>query len=294
MFSRLMPLLSSGFLVLAAGASAQVASQKPTARPSSASVSSPSPAVAPTQKAAAIFIAEQMVAIRAATDGRVVSVGAGEGAAVRKGALLVQLDDREQRARVALAARAAGSSADAQAAEVRLKEAQARLGGTKAAAAKGAATDWELRQAQAAVSQAGLETRAAQDRRGVEGQRLSLERVMLENYVIRAPFDGRVTRMGARPGMSVRKGDVLATVANLGTLRGETFVPVARYGSLKLGASYPVQFGAPFGKVLQAKLSYIDPVIEGGQVRAVFLLANAGEALPSGLQGSVILKPLAR
>lgn len=285
-FPRLLPLLAclAGHM---AQAQAQAAPKASVARPAAAAA--PQPA-----KTAAIFIAEQMVAIRAATDGRVVSVGAGEGAAVRKGALLVQLDDREQRARVALAAKAAGSSAEAQAAEVRLKEAQARLGGTQAAAAKGAATDWELRQAQAAVSQAGLETRAAQDRRGVEGQRLSLERVMLENYVIRAPFDGRVTRMGARPGMSVRKGDILASVANLSTLRGETFVPVARYGSLKLGASYPVQFGAPFGKVLQAKLSYIDPVIEGGQVRAVFLLANNGEALPSGLQGSVILKPLAR
>jgi membrane fusion protein (multidrug efflux system) len=294
MFSRILPLLSSGFLLVAAGASPQVPTPKPAARPSAASVPAPRPAAASTPKAAAIFIADQMVAIRAATDGRVVSVGAGEGAAVRKGALLVQLDDREQRARVALAARAAGSSAEAQAAAVRLKEAQARLGGTQTAAAKGAATDWEMRQAQSAVSQAGLETKAAQDRRAVEGQRLSLERVMLENYVIRAPFDGRVTRMGARPGISVRKGDVLATVANLGTLRGETFVPVARYDSLKLGATYPVQFGAPFGKMLQAKLSYIDPVIEGGQVRAVFLLANAGEALPSGLQGSVILQPLSR
>ncbi len=294
MFSRILPLFPTGLLLLAAAASAQVSTGKPAARPPQVSAQAPRPAAASTPKAAAIFIADQMVAIRAATDGRVVSVGAGEGAAVRKGALLVQLDDREQRARVALAARAAGSSADAQAAAVRLKEAQARLGGTQAAAAKGAATDWEMRQAQAAVSQAGLETKAAQDRRAVEGQRLSLERVMLENYVIRAPFDGRVTRMGARPGMSVRKGDVLATVANLGTLRGETFVPVARYADLKLGATYGVQFGAPFSRVLQARLSYIDPVIEGGQVRAVFLLANTGEALPSGLQGSVVLKPLAR
>jgi RND family efflux transporter MFP subunit len=294
MFSRLLLLLSSGLLVPGDATSAQVATGKTAARPPAASAPAPRPAAASTPKAAAIFIADQMVAIRAATDGRVVSVGAGEGAPVGKGALLVQLDDREQRARVALAARAAGSSADAQAAAVRLKEAQARLGGTQSAAAKGAATDWELRQAQAAVSQAGLETRAAQDRRAVEGQRLSLERVMLENYVIRAPFEGRVTRMGARPGMSVRKGDVLATVANLGTLRGETFVPVARYADLKLGATYGVQFGAPFSRVLQAKLSYIDPVIEGGQVRAVFHLANTGEALPSGLQGSVVLKPLSR
>ena len=41
--------------------------------------------------------------------------------------MLVQLDDREQRARVALAAKAAGSSADSKAADVRRQEAQARL-----------------------------------------------------------------------------------------------------------------------------------------------------------------------
>lgn len=234
-----------------------------------------------------------MVALRAATDGRVVSVGAQEGSAVRKGSVLVQLDDREQRARVALAAKAAGSSADSKAADVRRQEAQARLAGTQKAVAKGAATDWELRQARAAADQAALESRAAQDRQGVEGQRLSLERVMLENYVARAPFDGRVTRIGARPGMSVRKSDVLATVVNLGTLRGETFVPVARYSSLKAGASYPVIFPAPFSKTLPAKLVYLDPVIEGGQVRAVFRLQNIGEALPSGLQGTVVLKPIA-
>lgn len=256
------------------------------ARPAAAA---PAPAGPP--RAVAVFMAEQMVALRAATDGRVTAVGASEGAAVRRGAMLVQLDDREQRARVALAARAAGSDADVRAASARASEAEARLAGTQKAAATGAATEWEVRQARAAATQANADGRAAQDRRAVEGKRLSLEQVMLENYVIRAPFDGRLTRIGARPGMSVRKSDVLATVANLSLLRGETFVPIARYSLLKLGASYPVQFGAPFRQTVTASLVYIDPVIEGGQVRAVFRLQNVGERLPSGLQGSILLKP---
>ncbi|WP_181159930.1 efflux RND transporter periplasmic adaptor subunit [Sandaracinobacter neustonicus] len=281
LFPALLPLLA-----VAGAAAAQAPAAKPAAKPVARPAAEP--------RAVAIFMAEQMVALRAATDGRVVSVGATEGSPVRKGAVLVQLDDREQRARVSLAAKAAGSSADARAAEVRRQEAQARLEGTQKASAKGAATDWELRQARAAAEQAGLESRAAQDRQSVEGQRLSLEKVMLENYVARAPFDGRVTRIGARPGMSVRKSDVLATVVNMSTLRGETFVPVARYSGLKQGATYPVVFAAPFSRTLPATLIYIDPVIDGGQVRAVFRLQNTGEALPSGLQGSVILKPLAK
>ena len=281
-----MRILTALTLLLAAApaALAQTPAKAPAAK------AAPQPAAAP--RAVAIFMAEQMVALRAATDGRVAAVGAQEGSAVRKGALLVQLDDREQRARIALAAKAAGSNADVQAADVRQKEAQARLAGTQTALSKGAATDWELRQAKASAAQAGLESRAAQDRRSVEGQRLSLEKVLLENYVARAPFDGRVTRIGARTGMSVRKSDVLATVVNLATLRGETFVPVAHYSRLKAGASYPVIFPAPFARTLPATLTYIDPVIEGGQVRAVFRLQNKGEVLPSGLQGTVVLKQM--
>lgn len=245
-------------------------------------------------RAVAIFTAEQLIALRAGTDGRIASVRAVEGGQVRKGAIIVQLDDREQQARVALAGRAAGSDADVRAANVRQREAEARLGGTQAAAKTGAATEWELRQARAMAQQATMDSKAAQDRKDVEGQRLALERVLLENYAVRAPFDGRVTRLGARTGMSVRKSDVLATLVNLAVLRGETFVPVARYASLRVGADYPVTFGAPVGRTLRARLVYIDPVIDGGQVRTVFRLDNPGEALPSGLQASITLKPLAK
>jgi multidrug efflux pump subunit AcrA (membrane-fusion protein) len=208
--------------------------------------------------------------------------------------VLVKLDDREQRARVALAAQGAASTAELNAAEVRGREAQARLGGTSKAAASGAATSWEVRQAQAAADQAGMEARMARDRRAVEAQRLRLERVMLENYVITAPFDGRVTRMGARVGMTVRKADPVATIVDLAQLRGEAFVPVAHYARLKVGAAYPVVFAAPFGGERRATLAYIDPAIDAGLVRCVFRLDNAAETLPSGLQASIRLAPLAK
>lgn len=282
-------------LPIAFGLSAFAAiAQTPAPRPATRPVVKPTASAAAEPRAVAIFAAEQIVALRAGADGRIASVGATEGMRVRKGAVVVQLDDREQRARVALAGRAAGSDADVRAADVRKREAEARLNGTQTAAKTGAATEWELRQASAFAQQATMESRAAQDRKGVEAQRLALEKVLLENYAIRAPFDGRVARLGARTGMSVRKSDVLATLVNLAMLRGEAFVPVARYGALKVGADYPVTFGAPFGRTLRARLVYIDPVIDGGQVHVVFQLANADEALPSGLQASITLKPLVK
>ena len=232
---------------------------------------------------AAVFAADRTVTLRPSVDGRVIAVGVGEGARVRMGAMIVKLDDREQRARVALAAQGAASTAELSAAEVRGREAQARLGGTSSAAATGAATAWEVRQARAAADAASMEARMARDRRAVEGQRLALERIVLENYVITAPFSGRVTRMGARVGMTVRKSDPVATIVDLGVLRGEAYVPVAHYARLKVGAGYSVTFAAPFAGARHAVLAYIDPAIDAGLVRCVFRLDNSGEALPSGL-----------
>ena len=265
------------------------AQQRPIApRPAAPRPATTIPAVA------AIFAAERAVTLRPGVDGRVIAVGTSEGARVKAGAMLVKLDDREQRARVALAAQGAASTAEQSAAEVRGREAQARLGGTSSAAASGAATGWEVRQAKAAADAAAMDARMARDRRAVEGQRLQLERVVLENYIVAAPFAGRVTRLGARVGMTVRKSDAIATIVDLGVLRGEAYVPVADYGRLKVGAGYAVAFGAPFTGVRRAVLAYIDPAIDAGLVRCVFRLDNAGETLPSGLQARIMLSPLPR
>ena len=253
-------------------------------------LATPRPAATPS--VTAVFAADRAVTLRPGVDGRVIAVGAGEGARVKAGTVLVKLDDREQRARVALAAQGAASTAELSAAEVRGREAQARLGGTSSAAASGAATSWEVRQAKATADAAAMDARMARDRRAVEGQRLQLERVVLENYVITAPFAGRVTRMGGRVGMTVRKSDAVATVVDLGVLRGEAYVPVAHYGRLKVGGSYGVVFAAPFNGVRRAVLAYIDPAIDAGLVRCVFKLDNAGETLPSGLQARISLAAL--
>ncbi len=264
--------------------------QAPAVRIAAKPAAKPSAIRQPT--ALAVFSADRAVTLRPGTDGRVVAVGAVEGSRVRSGAMIVRLDDREQRARVALAGQGAASTAELNAAEVRRKEAQAKLGGISSAAATGAATSWELRQAKAAADQAAEEARMARDRRGIEGQRLQLEQVVLRNYVVTAPFDGRVTRIGARVGMTIRKSDPVATIVDLTLLRGEAFVPVANYNQLKVGAVYRVDFAAPFSGGRRATLAYIDPAIDAGLVRCVFKLDNASEALPSGLQARIQLAPL--
>jgi membrane fusion protein, multidrug efflux system len=279
---RISAALALGLIVGIAPAQAQAPAKAPPA-PRAVAAAPTAPQVS------AVFSAERAVSLATNVDGRVLSVPVQEGARVNAGALLIQLDDREQRARVDLAATAAASDAEIRAAAIKAQEANARLSGTQGAAQRGAATDWELRQARAAADQAAAEGKIARDRRDIEGRRLRVERASLENYVLRAPFAGRVTQVTARAGGAVRRGQTLATVVDMASLRGEAFVPARFYGLLKVGHQYTVRFLAPFNVERRATLTYIDPVLSAGSFRVVFKLANADERLPAGLEARVLL-----
>lgn len=243
---------------------------------------------------ATIFSAERSAALKPPVDAQVESVAVREGAAVKRGTLLVQLDDRQQRARVALARTSSSSGGEIDLARVRLTEAQAKLDSTEKAAKVGAAEAWELRQARAAAAQSAEEQRMARDRQSVERRRLGVEQTVLDGLRIRAPFDGRVTRLNARPGATVRQSDTVAVVTDLSTLRGEAYVRARFFGLLKQGRKYAVRFDAPFAATATATLAYVDPVMDAGAFRAVFVLDNMAEKVPSGLEGRIILRPPTR
>lgn len=237
-----------------------------------------------------LFTAERSAALKPPVDAQVLTVVKPEGAIVKRGEVIVQLDDRQQRAKVALAQTAAASTAEISVSAVKAREAQARLANTERAARNGAAADWELRQARAAADQAAQEARMARDRQLVERRRLGVEGSVLDSYRIRAPFDGRITRLSARPGSTVRSNDTLAVVTDMRSLRGEAYVRARWYSLLKVGTRYPVIFSGPFARKAVATLSYIDPVMTAGSFRIVFLLDNKDEKTPSGLEGRVLLK----
>jgi RND family efflux transporter MFP subunit len=236
-----------------------------------------------------IFSAANTVTVAPGADGRILAIPVREGQMVSTGTIILRLDDREQRARVELAATAANSDAEIRMANIRHSEANARLSGTQKAASTGAATSWEVRQAEAATQQAAMEGKVARDRQGIEAKRANLERLVLENFAVRAPFNGRVTQINSRPGASVRKGQSLVTLVDMSKLRSEAFVPAKHYGLLKVGDSYQVKFAAPFNMSGRATLTYIDPVLNAGSFRAVFQFDNTGERVPAGLEGQIIL-----
>jgi RND family efflux transporter MFP subunit len=230
------------------------------------------------------------------SDGVVRDVLVAEGAAVRAGDVLLRLDDSVQAARIGLARASADGEADLRQAQVQVQEAQAVLSRTQQAATRGAATEWEIRQARARVDVARATADAAEERRRIEQRRLELELAQQEQFIIRAPFDGVVTRLDTVPGATLTRADRPVTVADLTVLEAVLYVPAQAWSALRRGAAYPLLLSAPVARQVDARLRHTDPVMDAasGRFRAVFSIDNPDGVLPAGLEAALDLAAIAR
>lgn len=222
-------------------------------------------------------------------DGVVREVLVAEGAAVRAGEVLVRLVDDVQAARVGLARAAAEAEGELRQAQAQHAEAMAVLARTQQAAARGAATEWELRHARSRVEIAKAAADGAEERRQVERQRLELELATQQLLAIRAPFDGVVTRLETVPGATLLRTDRPVTVADLRQLEAVLYIPAPLWPRLRLGEGYRLLLPEPVAQQVPARLRHLDPVMDvaSGRFRAVFVIGNDDLALPAGLEAEL-------
>lgn len=224
-------------------------------------------------------------------DGVVREVVVAEGDLVRAGDVLLRLDDAVQEARIGLARAAAEAEGEWRQALVQQQEAQAVLARTLQAAGRGAATEWEVRQARARADATAASAEAAVERRRIEQRRLDLELAQQQLLVIRAPFDGVVARLDAAPGATVTRADRPVTVADLAVLEAVLYLPARAWGRLRLGGMYTLVLSEPFGAAIAARLRHMDPVMDAasGRFRTVFTIDNPDRTLPAGLEATLDL-----
>jgi RND family efflux transporter MFP subunit len=229
------------------------------------------------------------------SDGVVREVLVAEGDRVTAGDVLLRLDDEVQAARIGLARVAAEAEGDLRQAQVQHQEALAVLSRTQQAAGRGSATDWEVRQARARVDVTKAAADSAEERRRIEQRRLDLELAQQAQLVIRAPFDGVVTRIDTVPGATLTRGDRPVTVADLGVLEAVLYVPAQAWTALRIGQSYPLLLSEPVGRAVPSRLRHMDPVMDAasGRFRAVFTIDNADGAIPAGLEAGLDLAAVA-
>ena len=192
------------------------------------------------------------------TDTVVRVVNLKEGARVKRGDLLFQLDDR--RARDGLVE-----------AEVQIRSAEARVKRVKS-----------MRDA-AAISQAEIEDAEA----GIEMARATLDRRRhdMEDTRIVAPFDAIVERLDVRPGQGVSKNTVLCELMEAGTPTLVVEVPSSHYPRLRVGGRVEATTDILPGRTYTGELTFVAPRIDPatGTIQAKAAISDPKDELKAGM-----------
>ena len=203
----------------------------------------------------------QSVMLRPEVPGRVKALGFSDGARVRKGQLLVQLDDILQRAEV--------------------RQAQAQLSIAQATLKR----NQEL-VAQNFVAQRVLEESLA-NLQVVEAQ-LALSYARLSRMALLAPFDGTVGIRNVNLGDFVKDGADLVNLEDISSMYVDFRLPERYQGKLKPQQTVELALDAFPGRAFKARVEAIDPLLDvnGRSVGVRAVLPNTlGEPAQGGQRG---------
>ena len=209
----------------------------------------------------------QNIMLRPEVAGRVVALGFADGSQVRKGQMLVQLDDTLQRAEI-------------QQAQAQMSIAQANHKRNQDLVAQGFIAQRSLDE-----SQANLQVAQAQ---------VALTCARWERMRIVAPFSGTVGLRNINLGDFVKDGADMVNLEDLTQLYVDFRLPERYQSKLSPKQTVEVVIDALSGSTYQARVDAIDPLIDANgrsiSVRAVLRNDGPGESLAK--KGAVTLKPL--
>lgn len=200
----------------------------------------------------------QSVMMRPEVAGRIKSLGFSDGAQVRKGQVLVQLDDTLQQAEVS---QAMAQVSIAKATNQRNKELVA----------------------QNFVAQRVLEESAAVLQ--VAGAQLALANARLSRMAILAPFNGSVGIRNVNVGDYVKDGADLVNIEDISSMYVDFRLPERFQGKLKLDQTVELVLDAFPGRAFKARIQALDPLLDvnGRSIGVRAVLPNSlGESAQKG------------
>lgn len=198
----------------------------------------------------------QNTILRPEVSGRISQLGFADGARVRKGQLLVKLDD-------------ALPAAELKQAQAQVSIARANLKRNQELVAQNFVAQRVLEESQATVQ--------------VAEAQLALAEARLQRMSIVAPFDGTVGIRSVNVGDFVKDGADLVNLEDIGSLYVDFRVPERFLARVRRGQSVEVQLDAFPGRSFQATVDAVDPLVDANGrsvgIRAV-LPNTAGVPLP--------------
>jgi HlyD family secretion protein len=267
-------------------------------------------------------ITPQRVSVGAVVTARVTRIPVAEGQAVKRGDILIELDDRDERA-AAAQAQAAVTQAEARirqlrevglpAAEQSLLQAQANAtiarqqyersrdlkaqGFVSQAALDDAQRNLDVAESQLRAARLQVETNSASGsdfamaRTALDQARagLSVAQARLEHMLIRAPVDGTLIGRSVEPGDTVQPGKELMVLAPSGETQIVVQIDEKNLAQLRLGQKALASADAFPRERFAAELFYINPGIDAlrGSVEVKLRVNDAPEYLRQDMTVSV-------
>jgi len=151
--------------------------------------------------ASGYVVARRRATVSSKVTGKVLDVLLEEGQPVREGQILAHLDDTQPRATLALAeAQLASAHKAAAEDQARLQQAEVTLQRRAALVKENVVGKAELDEAQSEVDSLKARIAYTQQQIGVAEQQVNLQKTMLADMVVRAPFSGVAISKDAQPG----------------------------------------------------------------------------------------------
>jgi membrane fusion protein (multidrug efflux system) len=202
--------------------------------------------------------ANEAVTINSKQTGNIRTIRFEDGQLVERGAVLVELDDAEARAQLAVA-------------EADRRNAQQLLERSRALLTRQAVPEARVDELTAALDRAEASMRAA--------------RARLQDLVVTAPFAGQTGLRRVSPGALVSNGTAITTLDDIRTVKLDFRVPEAALGGLRPGltvsAKSPAYPAETFTGTVSAIDTRVDPVTRAVEVVAV--LPNSDLRLKPGM-----------
>lgn len=217
-----------------------------------------------------------------------------EGQHVKQGQIVAVLDDRVVSAALKLSETQANRTAQVDHAKAALKKAEDNLSRMREARSHLAASEAELFSAEIEVEIAQADLRNAQESQTEAQASLELAKTRLEEHMIRAPFDGQVVKIHAKPGAMVSPGVPLVEIVSQTGLCTDIFLPVSIAGELQHGQRFALSIEDPKPTVVVAKVRYIEPRVDpvSRTMRVVFDIEQSEAETP--VFAGVLTQPATR
>ena len=230
----------------------------------------------------------RVIDVSSAVRGVLSAVEVDRGDLVEENQIVARLDSSVEEAAMELAQARANANAEVQADKLNAEFAARRSSRFETLYDRSAISGDQKDESETVARLRELELEQARENQHLAHLEARQAEEILKRHAIRSPVRGVVVHRYLSPGESAEDRPILR-IAEIQTLRAEAIIPVAQFGTVKVGQQAVIVPEEPLTGHYVGTVSVVDRVADAasGTFRARVTLPNADYALPSGLRCAV-------